>query len=57
VLTVAHRLHTISHSDQILVLEGGLLVESGPPQELLASTDGMYRALVAEAAASSGRLG
>jgi ABC-type multidrug transport system fused ATPase/permease subunit len=54
VLTVAHRLHTISDSDRILMLDDGLLVEEGPPQELMAKTDGMYRALVYEAMASIG---
>jgi ABC-type multidrug transport system fused ATPase/permease subunit len=34
-LVVAHRLHTITHADQILVVEGGVVVESGPHEELL----------------------
>jgi len=34
-LVVAHRLHTITHADQILVVEGGVVVESGAHDELL----------------------
>ncbi len=32
---VAHRLSTVRHADHVLVLEGGRLVEQGPPDELL----------------------
>lgn len=35
IITVAHRLDTILDSDMIAVLDGGRLVEFGPPQELL----------------------
>ncbi len=34
-LIIAHRLSTIMHADCILVVEGGLVVESGPHEELL----------------------
>ena len=34
-LVVAHRLHTITHADQILVVEAGAVVESGAHDELL----------------------
>jgi ATP-binding cassette subfamily B protein len=34
-IVIAHRLHTIMHADQILVIEGGVVVESGQHDELL----------------------
>ena len=34
-LVIAHRLHTITHADQILVVEGGVVVESGAHDALL----------------------
>jgi len=41
---IAHRLSTIRSSDQILVLEGGVIVERGTHAELLAA-NGRYRQL------------
>ena len=41
---IAHRLSTIRSADQILVLEGGVVVERGTHDELLAA-DGRYRQL------------
>ena len=34
-LVIAHRLHTITHADRILVVEGGAIVETGRHDELL----------------------
>lgn len=44
VLVIAHRLSTIRAADQILVLDGGALVERGTHAELVAGA-GRYRAL------------
>ena len=34
-IAIAHRLHTITHADRILVIEDGAIVESGRHDELL----------------------
>lgn len=43
-LVIAHRLHTITHADQIVVLEGGRIVETGTHERLLDAA-GRYRQL------------
>ncbi|MFG3614209.1 ABC transporter ATP-binding protein [Rummeliibacillus stabekisii] len=42
---VAHRLSTITHADQILVIDHGELKEQGTHQELLEKQDGIYHNL------------
>ena len=48
VVTIAHRIDTVLHCDQIIVLDGGKLVEFGPPDELLLKADSIFGALVRE---------
>jgi ABC-type multidrug transport system ATPase subunit len=50
---IAHRLSTIRSSDQILVLEGGLIVERGTHKELLAHS-GRYFELYTRQAGTEG---
>ena len=45
VIAIAHRLSSVRNFDRIFVLEGGRLVEDGPP-DLLMRKDGLYRRLI-----------
>lgn len=45
VLAIAHRLSTLRGFDRILVLQGGRIVEDGPPDQLMGSA-GAYRQLI-----------
>lgn len=42
---IAHRLSTVRRADQILVLDGGAIVERGTHEELVSKEDGLYRRL------------
>ena len=51
VIAIAHRLSTIAHSDEILVLEAGRIIERGRHQSLL-DQQGTYANLVQELSAA-----
>ncbi|MBQ8577421.1 MAG: ABC transporter ATP-binding protein [Clostridia bacterium] len=42
---IAHRLSTIKNADQILVINGGTVTETGTHEELMQKEDGVYRRL------------
>jgi ABC-type multidrug transport system fused ATPase/permease subunit len=42
---IAHRLSTIRNADKIVVLEDGVVRESGTHEELLSNEEGLYRSL------------
>lgn len=44
-IVIAHRLSTIRKADQILVLDGGRIVENGTHEELISIENGIYRNL------------
>jgi subfamily B ATP-binding cassette protein MsbA len=44
-LVIAHRLSTVQHADEIIVLEGGIMVERGNHRALM-EKGGIYRRLV-----------
>ena len=52
-LTVAHRLSTAEASDEVLVFDGGRLVERGPHATLM-SLGGVYAGLYADWTAGTG---
>jgi ATP-binding cassette, subfamily B, bacterial len=44
-LIIAHRLSTVGIADRVLVVEDGVVVEDGTPEELLVAENGEYAAL------------
>jgi ATP-binding cassette subfamily B protein len=46
VIAIAHRLATLRNFDRVVVLQGGRLIEDGPP-DILVQGRGPYRELVA----------
>ena len=45
ILIIAHRLATIQHADQILVVDDGRIVQRGTHEELMAQ-GGLYRRFI-----------
>jgi ABC transporter fused permease/ATP-binding protein len=45
-LVIAHRLSTVVGADRVVVIDGGRIVQSGPHDVLMRSSDGLYRKLV-----------
>ena len=45
VFVIAHRLSTIFNADKILVIENGVIVESGTHEELIKIENGKYKSL------------
>jgi ATP-binding cassette, subfamily B, bacterial len=43
-LVIAHRLSTLAHADQVIVMDGGRIIQRGSHRDL-ASQDGLYRRL------------
>ena len=46
VLTIAHRLDSISDYDRILVMKNGRVGEIGTPRELLKNKNSLYKQLI-----------
>jgi ABC-type multidrug transport system fused ATPase/permease subunit len=56
VLTIAHRLNTIIDSTKVLVMDAGMVAEFGPPEELLAVSNGHFKSLWDNHVASGGQV-
>merc|ERR1711871_695355 len=57
VITIAHRLHTVIDSDQILVMKGGTLAEDGHPHDLLCKYLGEVQTVGADSTNTQYRAG
>lgn len=56
VVTVAHRLQTVMKSDRMIVMDGGRVVESGSPRELLRRDSALKRLVEESGAEEADRL-
>lgn len=53
VIMIAHRLKTVEHADQILVVDHGKIVQKGTHEELM-KQEGIYKAFIGERRAAAG---
>ncbi len=53
VITIAHRINTISDSDRILCMDQGVVAEFDSPARLLATPGSIYASMVAESMSAS----
>ena len=51
ILVIAHRLSTIMDFDRVMVMDGGVVVEMGPPLELAKRPGGYFAGLVKDSLA------
>ena len=47
VIMIAHRLKTVEHADQILVVDHGKIVQQGTHEELM-NEEGIYRSFISD---------
>lgn len=57
VIVIAHRMRTVENADKVVVLDGGVVVEQGSPQELLAANGHFSRMVELQKQSGSWRLG
>jgi ATP-binding cassette subfamily B protein len=55
VLVIAHRLRTVAHADEILVLEDGIVVQRGSHAAMIGDGNGRYAELTRASAGAGGR--
>ena len=55
VLTIAHRLHTVTGGDRIILLDQGTIAESGKPEELLSDHCSQFYRLARAAGINNGQ--
>eukprot|EP00796_Vickermania_ingenoplastis_P011320 gene11320-7852_t len=46
VITIAHRLHTVANYDKIIVMDQGVVAETGTPRELVSNRQSIFRGMV-----------